>query len=408
MHLILQLKEANLIKTGNFTLKSGLKSNLYFDFKGLISYPKLVSEISYELSKFINDNDVCVAGVPIGGITYAAVISQIKNLPMVLIRDEKKNYGTCQQIEGNTFGKDLVLIEDVITTGISVINTLEILKANNINVRQIICILDRQAGGVQKLLEMGQNVTSLFKMSDITDEQNQINTQRTIKITNSITQNLLEIMKSKQSNLVVSLDITDENELLNKLSSIGEHILAVKLHYDIITNPSNTFPDKINELKKGKNFLVIEDRKFADIPYISLKQLDNLKQFADIVTVHGVCGEKLIEELNKTNIGILLVHQLSIENNLIDNIYSNKVKDIALKFNNVVGFVSQDRVLDDYLTFTPGVNLNVKTDNKGQTYRNIDECNSDIFIVGRGVYGSNDINSTTNMYRKLAFSKYNL
>ena len=406
MHLIQQLKESNLIKTGDFILKSGLKSNLYFDFKGLISYPKLVSDISYKLSKLIIDDNVCIAGVPVGGIPYTSIISQIKNLPMVLIRDEKKNYGTCQQIEGNTFGKDLLLIEDVITTGMSVINTLEILKLNNINVKQILCILDRESGGVQKLSEMGYNVISLFKMSDIITEQNICNIPRTIKITNSITQNLIEIIKLKQSNLIVSLDIIDENELLDCLDIIGEHICAVKIHYDIISNPSNTFSNKINDIKKNKNFLIIEDRKFADIPYISLKQLDNFKQFADIVTVHGLCGEKLIEELNKTNIGILLVHRLSIENNLIDNIYSNKVKDMANKFNNIVGFISQEIVLADYLTFTPGINLDIKTDNKGQMYRNINECNSDIFIVGRGIYESDDIINITNSYKKIAFSKW--
>lgn len=404
MDLIKHIKEANLIKTGDFTLKSGLKSNLYFDFKGLISYPKLVSDISYELSKLITDDEVCIAGVPMGGIIYTSIISQIKNLPMVLIRDEKKNYGTLQQIEGNTFNKDLVLIEDVITTGMSVINTLEILKSNNINVKQILCILDRESGGVQKISEMGYNITSLFKMSDILNEEKSSNI---IKITNSITQKLIEIIKLKHSNLIVSLDIINEDELLNKLELIGEHICAVKIHYDIISNLSIEFSNKINNLKRNKNFVIIEDRKFADIPYISLKQLENLKQFADIITVHGICGEKLIEELNKTDIGILLIHQLSIENNLIDNIYSNKVKDMANKFNNVVGFISQKKVLNDYLTFTPGINLNTKTDGMGQTYKNISN-HADIFIVGRGIYESNNIIESAIMYKELCFKQLNL
>ncbi|QKF93968.1 orotidine 5'-phosphate decarboxylase [Fadolivirus algeromassiliense] len=403
MDTIQQLKAVNLIKTGDFILKSGQKSNLYFDFKGLNSYPKLISTISYELSKLITGTNVCIAGVPLGGISYAVIVSQIKNLPMILIREEKKNYGTCQQIEGDTFGKELILIEDVITTGSSVINTLKILESNQIKVKQILCILDREAGGVETLTDMGYRISSLFTMSQIVNHKE---LPYNITIKNPITQKLMDIIKLKQTNLIASLDITDEYTLLTKLGLIGDHICAVKIHYDILDSISPSFVTHLNLLKQKHNFLVIEDRKFADIPFISIQQLKFIKLFADMVTVHGVCGEKLIEEIDKTNIGILLIHQLSIENNLIDNMYSNKVKDMSNKFNNIVGFISQEKVLNDYLTFTPGINLTVQTDNKGQIYRNMDKCDSDIFIVGRGIYESDDIVNTAKTYQTLCYNKW--
>lgn len=402
MHLITELRQKDLIKTGDFTLKSGLKSNLYFDFKSLISYPKLVSDLSFELSKLIVDNDCCIAGVPIGGIPYAVSISYITNLPMILIRDEKKTYGTCNQIEGNTFNKQIILIEDVITTGMSVINTIEILKVNNIHVKQIICILDRESGGVDKLLNLNYNVKSLYKLNDLINYNPSL---ISIKNTNLITNKLLDIINTKKSNLIVSLDITNENELLTKLDLIGDFICAVKIHYDIITDLSTEFHNKISILKLDKNFLIIEDRKFADIPYISLKQLNYISSFADIVTVHGICGNQLLNEFK--NIGILLIHQLSIEGNLIDTIYSNKVKEFAKNHDNIVGFVSQTKVLEDYLTFTPGINLDsIKTDNKGQIYKSIKETNSDIFIVGRAIYESDDIVKITKYYQTEAFNKW--
>jgi len=406
MHLITELRHANLIKSGNFTLKSGLQSNLYFDFKSLISYPKLVSEISFELSKLIIDNDCCIAGVPIGGIPYAVNISYITNLPMILIRDEKKTYGTCNQIEGNTFNKQVILIEDVITTGTSVINTIEILKANNIQVRQIICILDRESGGFDKLSKLNYDVKSLYKLNDLVNYNPPL---LPIKNTNLITNKLLDIINTKKSNLIVSLDITNEDELLSKLDLIGDYICAVKIHYDIITDLSTEFHNKISTLKLNKNFLIIEDRKFADIPFISIKQLNYISSFADIVTVHGICGDQLLKQLSNEfrNIGILLIHQLSVEGNLIDTIYSNKVKEFAKNHDNIVGFVSQTKVLEDYLTFTPGINLNsIKTDNKGQTYKTIEETNSDIFIVGRAIYESCDIVKTTKHYQIEAFNKW--
>lgn len=165
--LIQRLKDIGLIKKGNFILKSGLPSNLYFDFKGLISQPELIYEISIMLSELITCDNVCISGVPIGGIPYAVLVSQITKLPMVIIRDEKKTYGLCHQIEGNTFGRDMILIEDVITTGASVMNTLEILKENGINVKEILCILDRGVGGVQKIVDKGYTVKVIYHMNDI-------------------------------------------------------------------------------------------------------------------------------------------------------------------------------------------------------------------------------------------------
>ena len=90
MSLIERLKQSDLIKTGNFTLKSGVSSNIYFDFKGLVGHPQLVTELSYELSKLMIDENVCVTGVPLGGISFATMVSNIKSVPMVLIREEKR------------------------------------------------------------------------------------------------------------------------------------------------------------------------------------------------------------------------------------------------------------------------------------------------------------------------------
>lgn len=167
-----KLKLSGLIKLGLFTLKSGKKSNVYFDFKGLNGHPELVRRLSVMLSELINtdnpaNNNYCLAGVPLGAISYSTHVAHILNKPMVLIREEKKTYGLESQIEGNTNGMYLVLIEDVITTGKSVIDTLHILKNNNIYVNSIVCILDREEGGVQNIENLGYKVKCLYKLSDL-------------------------------------------------------------------------------------------------------------------------------------------------------------------------------------------------------------------------------------------------
>ena len=166
MDLITKLQNANLIKYGNFTLKSGKQSDIYFDFKGLTNHPKLVYEICQELCKFIHSIDNFVAGVPLGAISYATLVSHITNIPMVLIREEKKTYGTCKLVEGYTENKNIILIEDVITTGTSVINTLKKLEENNIKVDKIICILDRNEGGKDNIIKYGYKVETLLTIND--------------------------------------------------------------------------------------------------------------------------------------------------------------------------------------------------------------------------------------------------
>jgi len=166
LELIQKLKEAELVKTGEFILKSGLKSHVYFDLKGMVSYPELLYQTSVELSKMITDQDVVVAGVPLGAISFACHVSKITNLPMVLVRENKKTYGLQNVIEGNTFGKELILIEDVVTTGGSVMKTVETLESEGVKIRKIIIILDRGNGAIDLIRKKGYICETLFQIQE--------------------------------------------------------------------------------------------------------------------------------------------------------------------------------------------------------------------------------------------------
>ncbi len=72
----------------------------------------------------------------------------------------------------------------------------------------------------------------------------------------------------------------------------------------------------------------------------------------------------------------------------------------------MIGFVSQSNVSPDYLTFTPGISMDQKNDGKGQTYRDIDKCDSDIFIVGRGIVEAENVVETAKHYMKIGFEKW--
>src|SRR3990167_11167645 len=89
--------------------------------------------------------------------------------------------------------------------------------------------------------------------------------QRCQLTTNPTAKRFFELMAEKQTNLCLAADLTDWSRLINLVDSVGSEICVLKTHIDIIENLPTNFADKLNELKNKHNFLIFEDRKFADI-----------------------------------------------------------------------------------------------------------------------------------------------
>lgn len=403
MNILSKLFEHNIIKKGEFILKNGKISDIYVDLKSTISYPKLMMDISYELNKFIKCEEYnysVVCGVPFGGIPFATLISQITQIPLIYVRDIKKKYGTQKLIEGN-YNKNnkVILIEDVITTGSSVLKIIDNIANEGMEILKIICIVDR--GGCNILNNMGYKTVSLFNEYNIRNH-NPLDNQILVNQKNI----LFDIINNKKSNLILSLDVDNIELFFNILYNVADYICAVKIHLDILSRNINfdEFVEKINYIKKEKNLLVIEDRKFADIPYIATKQLININKYADIVTIHGICGEYIVKEFDNIGIKMLLIESMSIKGCLIDNLYANRVIDIAKKYKSVVGFISQ-HYIEGFLIVTPGINFETGSDNKGQLYKNIEnESQKRVYIVGRGIYESDDIVAKTIEYKNKCYN----
>ena len=166
--LLVLLQKENVVKKGSFTLKSGMKSNYYVDFRPLISKPELFYLICRHLSKLLpNKQDIpyFICGLPYAGIPYCSVISTTKMIPMIMLRKEMKSHGTKKMIEGDIkLGDEIVLIDDILTTGTSIIQSLGYLK--DYKIKKVIILLDRQEGGKERLEEYGLEVQSLFTITD--------------------------------------------------------------------------------------------------------------------------------------------------------------------------------------------------------------------------------------------------
>lgn len=220
-------------------------------------------------------------------------------------------------------------------------------------------------------------------------------------MSNLLLKKIHDLIIEKNSNIIISPDKPDCQFVLNLVDKIGPYIIGVKLHTDIFDpNDVNYLTTKI--IKEKHNFIIIEDRKFADISSIVIKQVEHIKKWADIVTAHGIVGESMIAALDQMNIGILPIYQLSSVDNLIDEKYSRKVRDFSVKYKNVIGFITQSHVVDGLLNFSPGISLeNNEFDfssnhNTPQTMLN---NGTDIFIIGRDIYEADNPIEMTKTYQ---------
>ncbi|MDD1775645.1 MAG: orotate phosphoribosyltransferase, partial [Methanobacterium sp.] len=143
--LIQLLKENQVIKFGKFTLSSGKESDYYVDMKMAVTNPDILELAAQIISEKIEGAPVDkIAGPALGAIPLVTAVSIESGIPMLMIRSAKKSYGTSQLIEGDIQnGDQVVVLEDVTTTGNSLLNAIEaILKAGGI-IHRAFVIVDR-------------------------------------------------------------------------------------------------------------------------------------------------------------------------------------------------------------------------------------------------------------------------
>lgn len=167
--IIDKLFEINAVKFGTFTLKSGIVSPFYIDLRLIISYPKLLRQISEALWDLVSDCDFdLVCGVPYTALPITTAMSLEHNIPMIMRRKEKKDYGTKKIIEG-VYKKDqtCLIVEDLITSGLSIQETTAPLEELDLVVKDITLVIDREQGGVGRLKKSGYNVHPLMTITSI-------------------------------------------------------------------------------------------------------------------------------------------------------------------------------------------------------------------------------------------------
>ena len=153
---------------GNFRLRSGQISNEYFDKYLFESEPKLLMEISNQLSELIPEGTEVLAGLEMGGIPIATALSMQTGIPAVFVRKKAKEYGTCKLAEGvDIDNKKVCIVEDVVTTGGQIVLSAKDLKELGAQLKYVLCVIERDEKSRDNLKKEGLELLSLFTMEEL-------------------------------------------------------------------------------------------------------------------------------------------------------------------------------------------------------------------------------------------------
>jgi len=153
---------------GQFTLRSGKTSHYYLDKYLFSTQPDILAELGRLFAERIPEGVNRLAGAELGGIPLVAAASMVSGLPSVLIRNQKKDYGTAKQLEGKLeAGDQVMLVEDVCTTGGQILEAAKVIEAVGAKVVKIVGTIDREEGARENIEAAGYPFEALFTKTDL-------------------------------------------------------------------------------------------------------------------------------------------------------------------------------------------------------------------------------------------------
>ena len=189
------LHKNEIIKFGDFKLASGKKSSYYVDLRLVPSYPqefrKMIKYLEKEIGEEIGlDKFDSIVSVPTGGLVIASALAIETVKPLIYVRSKPKDYGTLKMIEGKIHqGMTVLMIDDVATTGGSVVNAIKSLKNAKISVTDAYVMVNRMEGANKALEELGvklHSILDILKISNALHEQGIIDKDTLTKVKNQV------------------------------------------------------------------------------------------------------------------------------------------------------------------------------------------------------------------------------
>ena len=188
----------NIIKFGNFTLSSGKKSSYYIDLRLVPSFPHQFRKMIKNLQKLIIekiglDNFDSLVSIPTGGLIIGSALAIETVKPLIYVRNKPKDYGTAKSIEGKiSSDMQVMMIDDIATTGTSMINGIKQLKAEGLTISNACVIINRLEGADKILNSVGvilHQLTDILEITEILFQEKLINENILEKIKKQVSQN---------------------------------------------------------------------------------------------------------------------------------------------------------------------------------------------------------------------------
>ncbi|HET6319147.1 MAG TPA: orotate phosphoribosyltransferase [Chloroflexota bacterium] len=154
---------------GRFRLRSGATSSYYIDKYLFTTRPDILQRIAVALAALLPTDTQRLAGPVLGAVPLVTALALHTGLPSLIVRtDHPKDYGTSKLIEGTLeAGERVVLVEDVVTTGGAALAAVGVLRAAGLDVRQALCVVDREEGGAAAFSQASVPLQALFTKTEL-------------------------------------------------------------------------------------------------------------------------------------------------------------------------------------------------------------------------------------------------
>ncbi len=164
--LVLTLHDIGAVQFGRFRLHSGKESRIYIDLRLLVSFPAALRQATAAYAGVLAALDYdLLAATPLAGLPIGTALCLHLDKPLIYPRKTAKSYGTGKNIEGRwSIGQTVVVIDDLITSGDSVLETVASVKAAGLHVRDAVVLIDREQGGREMLLAQGYRVHPVMSL----------------------------------------------------------------------------------------------------------------------------------------------------------------------------------------------------------------------------------------------------
>jgi uridine monophosphate synthetase len=189
--LVLTLHDIGAIQFGRFRLHSGRESRIYIDLRVLVSFPDALRQATAAYRTVLDGLEFdLLAATPLAGLPIGTALCLDMDKPLIYPRKTAKSYGTGKNIEGRwSIGQSVVVVDDLITSGDSIMETIATVKAAGLKVHDAVVLIDREQGGRQMLEEQGYRVhavTSLRELLDILHEHGRLNQTQLDEVLSSL------------------------------------------------------------------------------------------------------------------------------------------------------------------------------------------------------------------------------